>query len=454
MSSLAINRRSSLKVIAATAAGFLAYTPLHALAVGNDAPRIKLKAELGQSVLHNRHAGKIYLRINLEGIRPPSDIERAPVNLALVIDRSGSMNGAKIQQAKRAALMALDRLERDDILSIVTYSDRAEVLVPATRVRDRQKLRNKIRRIFTSGRTALYDGTKTGIGQVREYLKSERVNRVILLSDGLANVGPSTPEALGRLGRDAVADGISITTIGLGLGYNEDLMAKLAYNSDGNHAFVENASDLAKVFDQEFGNVLSVVAQDIIINIQIRTGFLPRRVLGREAEIDGRRIKLKFNQIYGAQQKYVVVELDRSGGAATGSADIADVTLEYLGQGTARRTSLTETVAVRFSGSSDEAARSINATVMTDVTTQIATEANERALKLRDKGRIKEASGILEKNAAYLKRAAKDYGSSALEELSIENSRDAKAVTRKHDWNKSRKSMRARQHKSKVQQTY
>ncbi|MGI9407108.1 MAG: vWA domain-containing protein, partial [Hyphomicrobiaceae bacterium] len=244
MSSSFINRRQSLKFIAALAVGCTALTPLNAFAVGSDSPRIKLSAEPGQGSILRGHDGKVYLRIHLEGIRPPAESDRAPVNLALVIDRSGSMNGAKIVQARRAALMALDRLEADDILSIVTYSDRAEVLVPATRVRDRHVLRRKINHIFTSGRTALYAGTKAGIGQVREFLRSERVNRVILLSDGLANIGPSTPEVLGRLGREAVADGISATTIGLGLGYNEDLMAKLAYNSDGNHAFVENASDL------------------------------------------------------------------------------------------------------------------------------------------------------------------------------------------------------------------
>ncbi|MGI9387213.1 MAG: vWA domain-containing protein, partial [Methyloligellaceae bacterium] len=366
----------------------------------------------------------------------------------------GSMNGAKIVQARRAALMALDRLESDDVLSIVTYSDRAEVLVPATRVRDRHVLRRKINHIFTSGRTALYAGTKAGIGQVREFLRSERVNRVILLSDGLANIGPSTPEALGRLGREAVADGISVTTIGLGLGYNEDLMAKLAYNSDGNHAFVEDASDLARIFDQEFGNVLSVVAQDIIIHIDIYAGFRPHRILGREAEINGNRIELKFNQIYGAQQKYVIVELDPASIGGSGSADLAKVTLSYRGQGSTRQTSLSENVSVSITDSESDMKRSINAAVMTDVTTQIAKEENERALRLRDKGKIKEASRILEDNAAYLGRAAKEYGSSALQDLSAANRKDARAVTRQHDWNKNRKSMKARQHKSKVQQTY
>ena len=113
------------------------------------------------------------------------------------------------------------------------------------------------------------------------------MNRVILLSDGQANVGPKSATELGELGMSLGKEGISVTTIGLGAGYNEDLMANLAGYSDGNHAFVENAEDLVRIFNYEFGDVLSVVAQDLVIRIQLMDGVRPMRLLGRDGEILG-----------------------------------------------------------------------------------------------------------------------------------------------------------------------
>src|SRR6185295_11718885 len=112
---------------------------------------------------------------------------------------------------------------------IVAFDTRVETVVPAQRVGRARGLEAAICGIEPGGNTALYGGVACGAAEVRKHLEDERyVNRVILLSDGLANVGPSTPEELGRLGASLLGEGISVTTIGLGLGYNEDLMARLA----------------------------------------------------------------------------------------------------------------------------------------------------------------------------------------------------------------------------------
>ena len=118
-----------------------------------------------------------------------------------------------------------------------------------------------------------------GLEELTKNLSAARVNRMILLSDGQANVGPRSPNELGRLGEVAARQGIAITTIGLGLGYNEDLMTQLAVSSDGNHAFAENATDLAGIFQHELGDVLSVVAQDVQIEIDFDAGITPVRAI-------------------------------------------------------------------------------------------------------------------------------------------------------------------------------
>ena len=166
---------------------------------------ITLRTQLGQDAYYNERGTKTYLRVDLEGIRHEQS-ERTPVNIAIVIDKSGSMGGNKIEQAKEAAIMAVERLNEDDYVSIITYSDRVDVLIPSTRVTNYTQLRHQIRSIRSNGRTALYAGTKRGIHELEEFLDENRVNRVILLSDGLANVGPSKPADLERLGQRAAQD--------------------------------------------------------------------------------------------------------------------------------------------------------------------------------------------------------------------------------------------------------
>ena len=141
-----------------------------------------------------------FIKVDLEGIRPKG-ITRAPLNLALVIDRSGSMSGEKIADAKNAAIHVIQQLQRNDIVSVVIYSDSVEVLIPATKVADKQRLIKRIRRIESNGNTALFAGVSKGAAEIRKFIDKERINRVILLSDGLANVGPSSPRELGQLGR-------------------------------------------------------------------------------------------------------------------------------------------------------------------------------------------------------------------------------------------------------------
>ncbi len=134
-----------------------------------------------------------HLRIALEGFPLPDPAKRSPVNVAIVIDRSGSMLGDKIQNARRAAIQAIDRLRDDDIVSVVAYDTGVEVLVPATRASDREEIKRRIETIKADGNTALFAGVSKGAAEVRKFRDDKYVNRVILLSDGLANIGPASP---------------------------------------------------------------------------------------------------------------------------------------------------------------------------------------------------------------------------------------------------------------------
>jgi len=448
----------------AVAAVSLAVLMSPAFAPAAVAAEVKLQAELGHSVLSTRKSDKTYLRLSLKTLAGMRADKRSPINVALVIDRSGSMSGDRIAAAKEAAHVALDRLSSDDIVSLVSYNHKVDVLAPAARLgSSRQEIERAIDKLAVDGTTALYDGTKEGGEQVKKFLSDTKVNRVVLISDGLANVGPSTPEELGDLGRKLAGKGISVTTIGLGLDYNEDLMQRLASASDGNHAFVESPRQLAGIFDKEFGDALSIAAQDLTIIIECRAGFKPTRVLGREADIAGSTIKLKMNQLQSDNERYVVIEMETPAGSKAGDADVADIKVEYLDLDNGKRSETQANVRARLSDDDKDVEGSINKGVLAQVTAQIATEQNEKAVELRDKGDISGARQMLKDNAAYIKRSREIYSSGAaaapaasVKELSDLEARNETASESLDEakWNATRKTMRYDQHKSKTQQKY
>jgi Ca-activated chloride channel family protein len=374
------------------------------------------------------------------------------------------MQGDRLAAAKDGARAALERLGKDDIASLVAYNHGVDVLVPAARFGGaRQAFERAIDKLRADGTTALYDGVKEGGRQLKEFLSDTNVNRVVLLSDGLANVGPSTPRELAELGRDLASKGISVSTIGLGLEYNEDLMQRLAAASDGNHVFVERPSDLAEIFDREFGDALSIAAQDITITIECRLGFKPIRVLGRDADISGDRVTLKLNQLQAENERYVVVELEAPKGAELGEGDVAEIGVDYLDIDSGSRAKSEARARARITDNDDEAEASVNKSVMSQVTEQVATENSEKAVEMRDKGDIEGARKVLEDNADYLNKQrgmvttgdapAPAAAARALDELE-KKSREAAGSLDGEAWDKTRKVMRQDQHKSKVQQAY
>lgn len=446
----------SLSVLALTVGIFLAgFSPAHA-------SEVKLSAGLGQSVIPPG-GGKVYLRLSLKALAHETSENRPPINVGLVLDRSGSMRGPRIAAAKEAARMALSRLGSDDVAALVAYNHKVDVVQSARTLGNHELFTTAIDRLTADGRTALYAGVKEGGRQVERFMSDRRINRVILMSDGLANVGPSSPAELAKLGQRLGGKGISVTTIGLGLGYNEDLMQRLALASDGNHAFAETPDDLIKIFNSEFGDTLSIAAKDIEIIIEVRAGFSPVRVLGRDADIDGSRIKLRLNQLTALNERYLVVELDAASSKPADEVAVAQIETRYLDlQAGERRKS---TAYVNASISSDKARQeaSRDKQVLSEITTQIATERSEKAVDLRDNGDLAGARKLLQENAAYLKSSRQLFATGAapaspkalkeLEQLEQQSATAADNLDAKK-WSKTRKSMRYQQHKAKVRQSY
>ena len=143
-----------------------------------------------------------------------------------------------------------------------------------------------------------------GAKQVRRYFEKERVNRVILLSDGIANVGPSSTSALAGLGRELRGDGIAVSAVGLGDDYNEDLMTALAEASNANYYYVKDAEKLPGIFAQESGVARSLLARNIVIRIQAPDGVRLKEIVGRpDITCGDRMVEIKMPELFGSEKR-------------------------------------------------------------------------------------------------------------------------------------------------------
>jgi Ca-activated chloride channel homolog len=319
-------------------------------------------------------------------------VRRTPLNLAVVLDRSGSMTGAKLEKTKQAAMQLVDRLAPNDIFSLVIYSDQARVLVPAQRVEDKDALKEKIEGIRADGSTALYAGVKMGADQLQEFFSSKRINRVLLLSDGLANVGPSSPRELRRLGSDLAERGISVTTIGVGDDYNEDLMAGLAEASDANYYYVKDTEKLPQIFAKELGELLTVAARDVRIEIVCPDGVKPLGFIGRAEKFERQRATVNLSQFMTGQGRYLFLRCLVDGR----QPDVAKVSVNYtdeLGDGGVQ--TATGTARIIFTDDRSLSDKSVNGAVVAEKELMLTAVAKDEAMAQADAGNYSEAVNIL-----------------------------------------------------------
>jgi Ca-activated chloride channel homolog len=435
-------KRLALIAIAVLAASLAAQTELY------------LSVDMERPVISAGPRQRAFIKIGLSGFEWSRGEDRAPLNVALVLDRSGSMVGDKLERAMDAAEMAVGFLGPRDVLSIIVYDDEANVIFPAARMTDRRRAVHAIRSIRAGGNTALFAGVSKGAREIRKYLDRERVNRVILLSDGLANVGPDRPGELADLGASLLRDGISVTTIGLGLDYNEDLMTRLAQASDGNHAFVREPADLARIFDLEFRDAFEVVAQDVDLIVTCARGVRPVGVLNREAEISGAEVRVGINNVYSLQDRYFLLEVELPETDDGERLDVADVSVSYRNMATAKASRLSSRLSALATSDRKASDRTRNKDVAEKVAIQESVIASEEAVKLRDSGRVDEAKGLLKKTARKLKSLSVELDSDTLKEASDSNEASAAVIDDEATWGANRKEMLDDQYSARNQQRY
>ncbi len=211
--------------------------------------------------------GLAWLQIGLQTKSEQNEIV-APLNLALVIDRSGSMSDRdKMPYLKQSMQIFLQSLNPEDIVSIIVYSDDAYVLLPAQTVGDGSWIQHTINSIQPAGSTNLHAGLMAGFEEVEKNFDIRRNNRVILLTDGIANRGVSNPNRIASEALHYNEQGIYLSTIGLGLDFNDSLLSTLADQGQGGYSFVDSAQEMDRVFREHVSSLKQRVANDVSVTV-------------------------------------------------------------------------------------------------------------------------------------------------------------------------------------------
>jgi Ca-activated chloride channel family protein len=254
---------------------------------------------------------ELFLYLELKAAETGDNNARVPLNVCLVLDRSGSMGGDKIHYVKEAANFVVDNLSRDDYLSLVEYDHEIAVLQKAETVRDKNLIKRRIAEITARGSTNLSGGIFEGYEQAHTSVNEHRVNRVLLLSDGLANQGITEPVKLCALAAQWFREkGISLSTFGVGSDYNEDLMTELSENGGGNYYFIESPDRIPDIFAEELQGLLTVVAQNCKMTLEFPGSFVScDKVYGYPAQIRNGAVEIMLNDLFSNQQKAVLFKL-------------------------------------------------------------------------------------------------------------------------------------------------
>lgn len=199
-------------------------------------------------------------------------VSRAPLQLALVIDRSGSMSGQPLHEAKRCARMVVDGLGAEDRVAVLAYDDNVRRLTGLVNTSDKTTLHEAIARIHEGGCTNLHGGWLAGAEELAPHTQPNVLSRVILLSDGHANVGLTDTGAIASQCAELAAAGVTTSTYGLGHHFNEDLMTGMADAGRGNAYYGQTADDLADPFREELALLDAMCARQVELALEAPAG--------------------------------------------------------------------------------------------------------------------------------------------------------------------------------------
>ncbi|HYG73676.1 MAG TPA: anti-sigma factor antagonist [Planctomycetota bacterium] len=279
--------------------------------------------------VNTARASEMHVLARLEFPFSDAGARRPPVHLALILDCSGSMAGAKINLMRKAAVYFMNWLTRNDYLTVITYADTAEVLVPHSVLTAKAELAARIGDIQTLGGTNLSGGWLRGLSELRENYQRGHVHRAILLTDGHATTGITDTAKLQQIAASASRDGIVTSTVGFGADFEEKILKGVADTGGGRFHFVDEPESLAAAFQAEFCELAAIVAQNLELRIQPSVGIAIGTVSsgGMQVQRAGETVAIRLPDVRAGDSRTLIFTVKTIEGPASadGKIKLADV---------------------------------------------------------------------------------------------------------------------------------
>jgi Ca-activated chloride channel homolog len=353
----------------------------------------------------------MYVLVRVHAPKAVHNPTRVPLNLALVLDRSGSMSGAKLEYAKAAAKYVMEGLQPEDRVSLVTFDDQVEIPLPNSSAHT-VKIAKVLDAIDDRGSTNLHGGWLEGGTQVASKMRDGALNRVLLLSDGMANVGITNTDQIANDVKGLASRGISTSTFGVGRDFDEDMMQALALAGDGNYYFIEHPSDLPRIFAAELSGLNNTFARTVSLGFETDNGVKVLDVLNDIASNQHGRLMLP-NLMFGSTLE-VLVKLFLPAGQ---SLEALRVRLAFTPANGAQRQVKRETLNLKGASDAEYRRQTAHPSVLEALALLEVARAKVEMVKKLDQGEDNDAANLLQAQSAAL--AAAPASPKILKEMAV-----------------------------------
>ena len=364
-----------------------------------------LQLRLDHQLVAVQEESTVHAMLQLRAPEAPAPAVRAPLSLAIVIDRSGSMSGGRLETAKECVLHLAKRLAPTDELAIVAYDDEVNVVLPLSPVNE-SSVRAALDAIWVGGSTNLSGGWLKGMETLRA-TSADRVRRVLLLTDGQANVGIVDHDVLKKITREAGAQGISTTTIGFGDDFDEHLLSAMADAGGGGAHFAATPDAAPGIFANEFEGLVTVVAQNVSVEIRRQPEVDVVAVLNQYPMVWlADAVQIEIGDAYGGEERSVVFELHVPALEFLGVIKVADLVLRYVAVGEqVAAHEVTVPLMINAATAEDAATAALDHQVVDEVLVLKAAKARDEARKRFDEGDFDGGHAALKATAEELRAA-------------------------------------------------
>lgn len=380
-------------------------------------PGVEGRFALSHTQVLARGEQHIYAELDLRANAAERRVERAPLALAVVLDTSGSMGGEKIAEAKRSVVRLIHDMRDDDQIAVVRYSTDTELIQPLARVGEvRHALVSRVERLSAGGGTNIPPALTQGLRALSD-AGAGRVRRVVLASDGL----DSTRAQAEQVSREAAAGGVTVSSMGIGLDFDEGYMGGVAIAGHGNFMFVKDASSLSTFLRRELEETAATMAQNVVARLRLPDGVRFVRAVGGEGRIGaGGDLELSAGALFAGDERRVMVELATS--VPLGQQRGFEGTVSWSAVGGDTATARFGGIALRGVDDAQAVEEGRDGAVIANATSVLASARQMEAAEAYARGDAERAQALVDQNMRDL-RAAQAFAPATAAPVLMEQAR-------------------------------